>query len=142
MRKYTSIFATAEHKLITSIKDVKGRWSYHTMGFFLNGEAIGHGSLNLISKRRKIFETSATEIFKKFRNKGHGIHLYIALIETARSIGAKQIQSDNTLNQFSRRMWQEKLAKIYPVKIRKTRRPCSHCDQDGLRRKYFYIELT
>lgn len=142
MRKYTSIFATPEHKLITSIKDMRGKWNYDTMGFFLNGVTIGHGSLNLISKRHKIFETSSTEIFKKFRNKGHGIHLYIALIETARSIGATQIQSDNTLNKFSRRMWQEKLARIYTVKIRKTRRPCNSCDRDGLRRKYFYIDLT
>jgi hypothetical protein len=142
MREYSSIFATSEHKPITSIKDLKSRWNYDTMGFFLNGMAIGHGSLNLISKRRKIFETSSTEIFKKFRNKGHGIHLYIALIETARSLGARQIRSDNTLNKFSRRMWQEKLARIYTVKMKKTRRPCDHCDRAGLRRKYFYIDLT
>jgi hypothetical protein len=119
------------------------KWD-NTLGFFLNGKAIGSGRLEKfkIGRKHKILQTSSTEIFKKFRNKGHGVPLYVALIETARQLGATRIQSDTSLNKYSRRMWAEKLMKIYPVKIRKTRRPCPHCDRDGLRRKYFYIDLT
>jgi hypothetical protein len=141
VKEYSSIFATSLHEPINSIDDLK-KYSYDTMGFFLNGKPIGNGCLSLTKKRAKILQTSSTEIFKKHRFKGHGIHLYIALIETARSIGARQIQSDTSLNKYSKRMWSEKLPKIYPVKIRKTLQPCTHCDRGGLRRKYFYIDLT
>jgi hypothetical protein len=141
MRKYTSIFATPEHFPITSIKQMK-RWD-NVMGFFLNGEAIGTGRLEKVKNgREKILRTSSTEIFKKFRNKGHGVPLYLALIETARQLGATRIQSDTSLNKFSKRMWREKLAKIYTVRERKTRVPCNCCDRGGLRWKFYWIDLT
>jgi hypothetical protein len=141
MRKYSSTFATYEHKPIITLKDL-GRYDNH-LGFFLNGKAIGHGDLNQVSigKKRKILSTSGTEIFKKYRRKGHGIHLYIALIETARLLGATQIRSDTSLNKLSRRMWEEKLSKIYPVKMARTKIPCRRCGHTpGW--KYFYINLT
>ena len=127
MRKYTSIFATPEHKPITSTRELT---QYDNMlGFFLNGEVIGSGRIEKVRKRNpNIVNTTSTEILKKYRNKGHGIELYKALIETARNIGVKQIRSDMSLNKFSERMWRDKLSKIYPVKVRKTTKPCSCCD--------------
>ena len=141
MRKYTSIFATPEHKLITSTRELT-RWD-NVLGFFLNGKVIGSGRIEKFRKRnQKIVNTSSTEIFKKYRNKGHGIELYKALIETARKIGAKQIRSDMSLNKFSERMWRDKLSKIYPVKLCKTRKECHNCQSTHLRRKYYYIDLV
>lgn len=139
MRKYSSIFATKEHKPITSLKEMD-KWD-NVMGFFLNGKPIGQGSLEKqrIGKKHKIVSTSGTEIYKKFRKKGHGIHLYLALIDTARSLGATQIRSDKSLNQLSRRMWSEKLAKIFPVKTARTKAPCHRCGSPGW--KYYYINL-
>jgi GNAT superfamily N-acetyltransferase len=140
MRKYSSIFATPEHKLITSTRELN-RWD-NLLGFFLNGKVIGSGRIEKFRKRnQKIVNTSSTEIFKKYRNKGHGIELYKALIETARKIGAKQIRSDTNLNKFSERMWRDKLSKIYPVKLCRTRKPCSCCDSTQPRRKYYYINF-
>ena len=140
MRKYTSIFATPEHKLITSTRELT-RYD-NVLGFFLNGKVIGSGRIETFRKHnRKIVNTSSTEIFKKYRNKGHGIELYKALIETARKIGAKQIRSDMSLNKFSERRWRDKLSKIYPVKVRRTIKPCSCCDSTRPRRKYYYINL-
>jgi len=112
------------------------------MGFFLNGETIGHGTLDRVSigKKRKWVHTEATEIYRKFRRKGHGIHLYIALVETARAIGATRIQSSRSLNRYSRRMWQEKLAKVYPVKMSKSNRPCRRCGHKPSW-NFFYINL-
>jgi GNAT superfamily N-acetyltransferase len=141
LRKYTSIFAGTEHQPITSMKQMN-RYD-NVLGFYLNGQVIGTGRLERRRRRARggVVNTSSTEIFKKYRNKGHGIHLYIALIETARRLGAKQIRSDTALNKFSRRMWKEKLAKIYPVKVRNTRRECDYCETTGPHRVYFYINL-
>jgi hypothetical protein len=140
MRKYTSIFATPEHLPITKLKQVR-RWGDYVMGFFCNGQVIGHGSLRRV-RRTKILETNGTEIFKKFRNKGHGIQLYIHLIETARKLGAVSIQSDDSLNKFSERMWKEKLSKIYTVKVKNTDKECYSCHRGGRRRKFYWIDLT
>ena len=139
MRKYFSIFATPEHKLITSSRELT-RYD-NVLGFFLNGELIGSGRIEKVRKRNKIVNTSSTEILKKYRNKGHGIELYKALIETARKIEAKQIRSDMSLNKFSERMWRDKLSKIYPVKLCRTRKECHNCQSTHLRRKYYYINL-
>ena len=140
MRKYSSIFAGPEHQAITSLRQMRG-WD-NVLGFFLNGKVIGSGCLLKVNKRSKTVHTSSTLIFNKYRKKGHGIQLYIALIETARKLGAKQIRSDNSLNKFSKRMWSEKLAKIYKVRTRMARKPCSCCERTGLRRKYYWIDLT
>jgi GNAT superfamily N-acetyltransferase len=141
MRKYTSIFATQEHKPIYSFKDLT--LYDNVLGLFLNGKVIGTGRLETRrrNKRYRVISTSSTEIFKKYRNKGHGIRLYIALIEAARRIGARQIRSDMTLNNFSERMWNEKLAKIYPVQVRNTRQACHCCQNTRPHRKYYYINL-
>ncbi len=136
MRTYTSILATAEHLPVTDVKQIKV-WNT-SLGLFLNGKAIGKA--DLVKVTRKIVHTAGTEIYKRYRRKGHGIQLYIALVEAARSIGATRIRSDMSLNKYSRRMWQEKLAKIYPVKTRKTEQPCWRCGhKPGW--KYFYIDL-
>lgn len=51
MRKYTSIFATTEHKLITSTREMT-RYD-NVLGFFLSGEVIGTGRLEKIRKRNQ-----------------------------------------------------------------------------------------
>lgn len=137
--RYTSIFATREHAPITKLSQMK-RYD-NVLGLLFDGEVIGTGELDRRKNKSKVVSTSGTEIFQKYRNKGHGIHLYIELIETARRIGAKQIRSDVTLNKYSKKMWAEKLPKLYPVRIRNTRKPCSCCENTRPHRKYYYINL-
>lgn len=138
MRKYTSIFATEEHQPITSIRYFKKRWDGGKLGFFLGGKLIGYGYLYKSTKT--VVHTSGTQILDKYRKKGHGIELYKTLIETARSIGATQVRSDTSLNKYSRRMWRDKLSKLYDVKKRMAYSPCPHCGNTP-RFKYFYINF-
>ena len=139
MRKYNSIFATEEHKVITSVRELKKRWDGGKLGFFLNGKVIGYGYL--YKSPNHGVHTSGTQILEKYRKQGHGIELYKALIETARSIGATHIRSDVSLNKFSRRMWRDKLSKLYDVRKRMSYRPCSHCGRGGPNFRYFYINF-
>lgn len=138
--RYSAILATEEHHPITNIEECR-KFHCNMMGLFLNGVPIGHGYLERvkIGKKDKILHTSATKIFDKYRRKGHGIYLYINLIEKAREIGATEIQSDYSLNRFSRRMWRDKLSKIYKVKVRGMKTPCRRCGHVGV--NFYSIDL-
>jgi GNAT superfamily N-acetyltransferase len=135
---------------VTQLSQFK-RWSSFVMGFFLNGRPIGSGCLGkpgrYLRKKLKVvlqcaLQTEDVRLEKSYRNKGHGIHLYKALIETARSIGAIRIYSSATLNDKSRRMWAEKLPRIYKVNVIHTRRPCYSCGNRTTRIEGYYIDFT
>lgn len=139
--KYSSILADDAHDLITNIKAFKKKWAMFTMGFFLNGKVIGKGDLE--KQEKGTVHTDNVLLFKSFRKKGHGIGLYVHLIETARKIGAKRIYSSRTLNNLSGRMWREKLSKLYDVKIVYRRGACHECGGTLHEKpKYYYIELN
>lgn len=140
MNRYSAILATEEHHVITSVEQMK-KCSGPLMGFFLDEVPIGRGYIDkvMIGKKAKIVHTSGTEIFKKYRRKGHGIYLYINMIEKAREIGATEIRSDSYLNRFSRKMWKNKLPKIYPVKVHTMKSPCRRCGHVGT--EYYSIDL-
>lgn len=137
MNRYTAVLATEEHAPIAKV----GQCKYAMMGLFLDGVCIGHGYLEREKdgKKDKIVSTSSTEIFKKYRRKGHGIYLYINLIEKAREIGATEIRSDTSLNRLSRRMWRDKLSKIYKVEARQMKTPCRRCGHVGI--EFYSINL-
>lgn len=137
---YSSIFATGKHVPITDVKEFKRRWDQFTMGFFYKGEPIGSGDLE--KQGKEIVHTETVRLLKPFRKKGHGIHLYIHLIETARKIGAKRVYSSTSLNAFSGRMWREKLSKLYDVKTIYYRGACTECGGTKHKRpKYYYIKF-
>ena len=140
-RNYSWVFANSEtHESITRVSDVE-TWGSN-LGFYLDGTAIGRGALEPEGKnrKRKYVHTTSTRIFDRFRKRGHGIELYRALIETARSIGAKRIYSDHHLNKLSRRMWKTKLARLgYKVKVVPSTacaKPCRHCRRNE---RYFIV---
>ena len=134
-RRYTSFFANGDHKPMTTMREMRQE-HYATMAFSLNGVHIGHGSLS--RKGRTEVYTTGTRIDDKYRKQGHGIHLYHALIKTARELGATRIYSDTTLNKLSRKMWKTKLLKFYDVReIGGCKIACRHCSK-GSR---FYIIL-
>jgi hypothetical protein len=139
---YSYIYATTdEHAQITSLQQLRrvGTWQVY-MGFFLNGVAIGHSRLEKVNWRKKHLHTTNMELGIKWRNKGHGIALYTAIIQLAKSLGVKRLYSDRRLNKFSSRMWKEKLKRYgYDVKISggECSRPCAHCRKHAR----YYIDL-
>lgn len=139
---YEYVFATrSAHDTISTLEELKisGDWSA-SLGLFWNGTAIGSGELCKLSWRKKHLHTDDVRLMRKYRNKGHGIALYMALILCAKNLGAKRIYSSRSLNIFSSRMWKEKLGKVgYKVKKvgRECSHPCSHCDHHP----QYFIEL-
>lgn len=117
-RRYEGFLADEAHKSVKSLKEFKGRYTQFTLGLHLNGKSIGTGGLMRwrATSTSENLQTESTLLYRGNRNKGHGIILYIFLVETARILGAKRIYSSRSLNRHSRHMWAEKLAKIYDVK--------------------------
>lgn len=113
------------------------RWRrYGDLYLYCNGEYLGKGELTRVGNKN--LSTGSVGLEKKHQRKGHGIKLYLAFIQAARRIGAKKLYSDFSLNKFSKRMWDEKLATRFVVK--KTvncKKACRHC-QARVRR---YITL-
>jgi GNAT superfamily N-acetyltransferase len=139
-RVYTWILADNEtHKKTETLADIPNNYPNPTLGLYCNGKAIGTGRLCMKDRAKKHVNTSGTEIFKRYRNKGHGIELYKALIAEAKRLGAIRIYSDDSLNKFSRRMWKTKLSRVgFKVKsIGGCKNPCSHCRAS----ERFYIDL-
>lgn len=142
-KKYKSVLATQAHNPVTEMKHF-GPWESFEMGFYLGKEVIGGGELKRVryvpGKKRTCLQTESISLNEEYRRKGHGIHMYRAFIETARKCGAERIYSSRSLNKFSRRMWAEKLAKIYNVQPYK-RHTCTECGSKGTRAIGYYIVL-
>jgi GNAT superfamily N-acetyltransferase len=137
---YTSNFMTRQHEPIVDFSNFK-KWNYEDVFLFYKGVHIGEGGFECISKQKKWLHTEGTRIDKKFRDKGHGIHLYHHLISTAIRIGCKRLYSSVTLNKYSRRMWETKLSKFYHVHQVFTKAPCGSCGSKHSRILKFYINL-
>lgn len=137
---YTSNFMTRQHQPITSINQFK-RYNYEDVFLFYKGVHIGEGGFEVISKRKLYLHTEGVRLEKKFRKKGHGIHLYHHLISTAIRLGCKRLYSSTSLNKFSRRMWGEKLSKFYKVVPVTSRGCCNSCGSKEPRVVKFYIDL-
>lgn len=142
-RLYEGFIADSAHKSVKSLKEFKGRYAQLTMGLHLNGKSIGVGDLMRWRKTSTAYnlQTEGTQLFKGQRGKGHGIVLYIFLIEIARILGANRIYSSRSLNRHSRRMWAEKLSQIYDVhKIPGYCRACCRPFKHG-KKPTFFIDL-
>jgi len=140
--RYTYIFATNQHQLITKFSELKG-WGSNCLGFFLNGKAIGHGELQRISGKYKYVHTDAMGLNDDMRRKGHGIHLYFAMIRTAKKLGADRIYSSRNLNKYSGNMWCNKLREFFEVLGPKKKKSCScKCRRCRYQWGRYYINLT
>lgn len=140
---YEGYLADDAHASITELKDFKGRYNRFTLGLLLNKKPIGTGDLMRWrgATRGDYLQTESTALRRIFRKKGHGIVLYMFLVETARILGAKRIYSSRSLNKHSRRMWEVKLAEIYNVKkIPGFCRYCHHKFAHG-KKPVFFIDL-
>lgn len=136
IRCYTSILADECHAPVSLQYFQKSKWAFATMGFFCNGICIGSGELG--AKSKISLHTDNTRLIKGFRNKGHGIELYMALIDHARRLGATRIYSSSNLNKHSRRMWRDKLSKLYDVKkVNDCKCKCKRC----MKEEQYYICL-
>lgn len=141
MRKYTFVFATDRHEKIRTLSELKAHRHHDPkLGLWLNGKAIGEGTLLPLGNKRSV-HTEWTSLDKEHRRKGHGIHLYFALITAAKKIGATRIYSSTNLNARSRRMWSEKLRKFYDIREFKGRRKCRRCGCTNRRALQYYIVL-
>jgi len=138
---YSYIFASSEtHEDINNLEDFKRVGDYSNgLGLFYRGICVGKGTLVFENRKKKYLHTEYTRIHAKYRNRGHGVHLYLALIDAARRLGAKRLYASQGLNKLSRRMWSEKLDKVgVEVMItRGCRKACKHCD----RKPRYYVEL-
>jgi len=148
--KYDYVFATKEHWKIEKFEQLykQGRWGdWCVLGFYLKDRkgwiSIGSGELRLKSRKWKDVHTEAVGLFDDARRKGHGIHLYFALIRAAKSIGARRIYSSQSLNKFSGNMWCNKLREFFNVVGPKARKLCScRCRRCQRQWGQYYIDLT
>jgi GNAT superfamily N-acetyltransferase len=146
-RKYKSVFANGGHKPICTWEDFRGEadWWGCEMGLFCDGVYVGSGTLKHYSKdrHRRSVHTTNVALIADHQKKGHGVPLYLAFIRTAKRLGAQRIYSDYRLNRHSKRMWIEKLAKIFTVKhtLKSGRPKCSRC-RHCVHGSRFYIDLT
>ncbi len=124
-RHYEGLLADDAHKSVKKLDEFRGRYTQMIMGLH----------------PKKYLQTESTQLYKGQRNKGHGIVLYIFLIEIARILGAKRIYSSRGLNRHSRRMWAEKLSQIYDVKKKAGFcRQCHRAFKHG-KKPTFFIDL-
>jgi GNAT superfamily N-acetyltransferase len=135
---YTSVFATAEHEDITDLAYLRKYRYDNSLGLFKGGVCLGSAALRV---KGPDAVTSHVFLKKEHRKKGHGIPLYLHLIFTAKRLGARRLWSDTRLNKFSRRMWSEKLAKLFKVKVSRQTDKCRCCGERSKKERY-YIELV
>lgn len=135
-RSYRTILATSSHAPIETLAQLRREYEV-CMGLFSNGIYVGKGSLCKERKNSKWLHTEYVYLGDKFRRKGHGLPLYLGLIRHARRLGATRLYSASGLNKYSKRMWEEKLAKLFDVRSNGCAHPCKHCKK----RKKFYINL-
>jgi len=150
-RTYHYVFATSTHRRIEKFNQLKRKtWSdgSNVLGFFMRDNKgtsteLGSGELRLSSRKKKFVHTEAVGLNDDMRRKGHGIHLYFALIRAAKLIGARRVFSSRRLNKYSGNMWCNKLREVFDVVGPKKRKPCPcHCRGccNGWGR--YYIDLT
>src|SRR5437879_1407904 len=84
-RRYEGFLADEAHLSVKNLKEFRGRYDYKVMGLHLNGKSIGQGALCRWrgSSTSQYLQTENTQLYKGQRNKGHGVILYMLLIETA-----------------------------------------------------------
>ncbi len=149
MRKYLYVFATATHRKIEYFHQiVKKGWGGSVLGFYMRDERgtlteLGSGELCLSHRTKKYLYTEAIGLNDDMRRKGHGIHLYFALIRAAKSIGARRLYSSERLNKYSGNMWCNKLREFFDVVGPKQKKPC-RCRCHSCKRQWgrYYIDLT
>lgn len=135
--EYFVRFADDGHCPIATWEEWKNRCGYTTLGLYYNNVLIGTGSLEgRAGRTQRTVQTHAMQLRKAYRRQGHGLYLYLAMLHTARAIGADVIRSSYNLNKFSRRMWKTKLAEFCKVGHRG-----SGCRRCGSGQQYF-IQLT
>jgi N-acetylglutamate synthase-like GNAT family acetyltransferase len=145
--RYQHIFATREHWRIENIRQLKTGWNDNIVGFYAGRRGdwrnIGSGELRLTDTKRKYVQTDSMGLHDDAREKGHGIHLYFAMIHSAKRIGAHRIYSSRHLNEHSGNMWCNKLREFFDVRGPKDKKPCN-CKCRNCRRKWgrYYIDLT
>lgn len=144
---YYYILATDTHKPIKSLKDMT-RWR-NTLGFFFRDSdrnliALGGADLSWENRPQKYLHTGGVALNEQFRKKGHGIHLYFALIRAAKELGAKRLYSDTRLNKHSGRMWCVKLREFFEVRGPKQPKKACRCGCRACRKRWgrYYIDLT
>jgi Acetyltransferase (GNAT) family len=142
-RFYEGFLADHAHLSVKSLNAFKGRYANMTMGLHLNGKSIGTGNLMRWrgAAKKEYLQTESTGLDRGYRKKGHGIILYMFLIETARILGAKRIYSSRSLNKHSRRMWADKLSRIYDVKKIPGRCRCCGRPFKHFTKPVYYIDL-
>ena len=143
--RYNAIFAAREHGLIKNFNQLEN-WR-NTLGLFVRGRdnwtSIGSGELMVVSRRRRYVHTESIGLNDNMRRKGHGIHLYFAMIRAAKSIGAQRIYSSRSLNKYSGNMWCNKLREFFDVQGPREAKKCK-CGCRACRRRWgrYYIDLT
>ena len=135
MRKYSYVFATDRHQPIKKLSQLS-RYD-DKFAFLLNGKPIGEATLIQIEKHN--VHTEWVSLDKGYRKKGHGVWLYRLLIACAKKLGAKRVYSSKCLNKNSRRMWSEKLPKLFDVKEEKTRSKCRRCGHQKRVLRYYIV---
>jgi GNAT superfamily N-acetyltransferase len=111
---YSVRFADSGHNPIHNWEEFRGCCGEAILGLFFGKDLVGTGELRYMTARhgRRNVHTDRMEVRKKWRRRGHGLPLYIALIQTAKRLGADTIFSSRWLNKFSRKMWSVKLAAL------------------------------
>ena len=141
--KYVAILADEDHLPITNFNQLR---SWRTdMGFFIRQpdgtlKKCGYGRLEVENRREKWAHTESMGLRRGMRRKGHGIHLYLAIIRIAKEIGVTRLYSSKSLNRYSGRMWADKLSKFFTVIHMKSRHNCN-CRYCRKTWKQHYIDL-
>jgi len=143
--RYKYIFAGRFHEPITQLSGLHAWNSVLGLYAFLNKKwvPVGDAQLHRIQGHSGYVHTDAVGLKDEFRDKGHGTHLYFALIRAAKKIGAKRIYSARSLNQNSGPMWCIKLREFFKVRGPKAKKQCS-CKCRRCRKAWgrYYIDLT
>lgn len=114
-REYSVRFADEGHQPLDTWERYCARVGYATLGLYLSGVLVGTGEIEGRGRIHRRVNTHSMSLRPQFRKQGHGIWLYLAVIQAAKKLGVEIISSSWCLNQFSRRMWSVKLAKFYKI---------------------------
>lgn len=138
MKKYTYVFLDSDFSKVDTLAALKkSRCRYDTkLVLRLNGKPIGQGQLYPFKAN---VHTESVALDKRHRRKGHGIYLYLGLIQKARSLGARRIYSSVNLNRFSTRMWSVKLARYFKVHVQKLKHHCGRCGSNNPQLRYYIV---